>query len=100
MFGNRDVTDLDLNRDMAGILKRASVPERREVVQMRPAAVQRSPLEHAACWLRSLRYEDMMQMATEMHAIKSSDAIDTPEQVAKLLHSWAKATTEPSQAED
>ncbi len=95
MFGNREVTDLDLNRDMAEILKRASV-EHREVVQMRPAAVQRSPLEHAACWLRSLRYEDMMQMATEMHAIKSSDAIDTPEQVAKLLHSWAKATTEPT----
>ncbi len=99
MFGNREVTDLDLNRDMAEILKRASVPERREVVQMRPAAVQRSPLEHAACWLRSLRYEDMMQMATEMHAIKSSDAIDTPEQVAKLLHSWAKATTEPREEE-
>ncbi len=99
MFGNREVTDLDLNRDMAEILKRASVPERREVVQMRPAAVQRSPLEHAACWLRSLRYEDMMQMATEMHAIKSSDAIDTPEQVAKLLHSWAKATTEPTPEE-
>ncbi len=98
MFGNREVTDLDLSRDMSEILKRASV-ERREVVQMRPAAVQRSPLEHAACWLRSLRYEDMMQMATEMHAIKSSDAVDTPEQVAKLLHSWAKATTEPAPEE-
>ncbi len=96
MFGNREATDLDMNRDMSEILKRASV-ERRDVVQMRPASVQRSPLEHAACWLRSLRYEDMMQMATEMHAIKSGDAIETPEQVAKLLHSWAKATTEPSQ---
>ncbi len=99
MFGNREVTDLDMKRDMSEILKRASVPERRDVVQMRPAEVQRTPLESVACWLRNLRYEDMMQMATEMHAIKSSDAIDTPEQVAKLLHSWAKATTEPAPEE-
>ncbi len=99
MFGNREANDLNMSRDMSEILKRASAAGSRDVVQMRPAAVQRTPLEHAACWLRSLRYEDMMQMATEMHAIKSSDAIDTPEQVAKLLHSWAKATTEPTPEE-
>lgn len=60
---------------------------------------QRSALENAAAWMRSLRYEDMMQMATEMHGIKATDAIDTPEQLAKLLHSWAKATTEPTPQE-
>ncbi len=100
MFRKPEITDADLSRDMGEILRRASIdPPSREVVHMRPAAVQRSPLEHAACWLRSLRYEDMMQMATEMHAIKSSDGIETPEQLAKLLHSWAKATTEPTTEE-
>lgn len=97
MFGSRDADDLDMGRDMSEILKRAAVEPRLEVVQMRPAANHRPPLEHTAIWMRSLRYEDMMQMATEMHAIKAGDAIDTPEQLAKLLHSWAKATTEPSQ---
>lgn len=72
-------------------------PMSRPVIQMRPAAVQRTALEHAASWVRSLRYEDMMQMATEMHGIKADDPIDTPEQLAKLLHSWAKATTEAKQ---
>lgn len=71
----------------------------RPVIQMRPTAVQRSPLEQAAGWIRSLRYEDMMQMASEMHGIRAGDQIDTPEQVAKLLHSWAKATTEPESQE-
>lgn len=81
MFGAKDTDDRD-------------DPMTRPVIQMRPTAVQRSPLEHAASWIRSLRYEDMMQMATEMHALKADDAIETPEQVAKLLHSWARATTE------
>ena len=101
MAWNRDNTDA-LERDIGDALRRPTIvqriqaSERHEVVQMRTAANQRSPLEHAACWLRSLRYEDMMQMATEMHGIKAGDAIDTPEQLAKLLHAWAKATTEPS----
>jgi len=103
MFGgNRDAIDLD--KEFGDMAKRPSIIEslaaaNRQVVQMRPAASQRLPLEHTACWIRSLRYEDMMQMATEMHAIKSNDPIDTPEQLAKLVHSWAKATTEPT-AED
>jgi hypothetical protein len=99
MFGNKEAIDLD--KEMSDAVKRPSVIEslaaaNRQVVQMRPAASQRLPLEHTACWMRSLRYEDMMQMATEMHAIKSSDSVDTPEQLAKLLHAWAKVTTEPS----
>ncbi len=57
---------------------------------------QRSPLENVAAWLRSLRYEDMMQMSTEMHALKIDTPVETPEQLAKLLHAWAKATTEPT----
>lgn len=56
----------------------------------------RSPLENVAAWLRSLRYEDMMQMSTEMHALKIDSPVETPEQLAKLLHAWAKATTEPT----
>jgi hypothetical protein len=99
MFGNKEAVDLD--KEMSDAVKRPSIVEslaaaNRQVVQMRPAASQRLPLEHTACWMRSLRYEDMMQMATEMHAIKSSDSVDTPEQLAKLLHAWAKVTTEPS----
>ncbi len=103
MFGKTSES-VDLDRDMSELLRRPTIvqriqaSERHEVVQMRAAANQRTPLEHAACWIRSLRYEDMMQMATEMHAIKSSDVIETPEQVAKLLHQWAKATTEPTEA--
>ena len=97
---NREAVDLD--KEFGDMAKRPSIIEslaaanRSAVVQMRPAASQRLPLEHTACWIRSLRYEDMMQMATEMHAIKSNDPIDTPEQLAKLVHSWAKATTEPT----
>lgn len=99
MFGNKEAVDLD--KEMSDAVKRPSIVEslaaaNRQVVQMRPAASQRLPLEHTACWMRSLRYEDMMQMATEMHAIKSSDSVDTPEQLAKLLHAWAKVTTEPN----
>lgn len=84
----------NLDREFADMLKRPSVVMR-DVVQMRPTVSQRSALEHAAGWIRSLRYEDMMQMAAEMHGIKAADSVDTPEQLAKLLHSWAKATTEP-----
>lgn len=105
MFGKSDPA-IDLNRDMSEALRRPTIVQRIEesdrqrVIQMRAVASQRSPLEHAACWLRSLRYEDMMQMATEMHGIKAGDAIDTPEQLAKLLHAWAKATTEPAPVQD
>ena len=101
MFGKPDEA-VNLDRDMSELLRRPTIvqriqaSERHEVMQMRAAANQRTPLEHAACWLRSLRYEDMMQMATEMHGIKAGDAIETPEQLAKLLHAWAKATTEPA----
>lgn len=101
MFGKTDGA-VDLDRDMGEMLRRPTIVERISaqnrpgVVQMRAAASDRTPLEHAACWLRSLRYEDMMQMATEMHGIKLDDLLETPEQLAKLLHAWAKATTEPS----
>ncbi len=95
VFGNRDSDD-DMSRDMGAILRAAERPSG-AVVQMRQAGVsQRPPLENTAIWIRSLRYEDMMQMATEMHALKAGDPIDTPEQLAKLVHSWAKATTEPA----
>lgn len=101
MFGsNREAVDLD--KEFGELSKRPSIIDtlaaanRSAVVQMRPAQIQRTPLVNTACWLRSLRYEDMMQMATEMHAIKSSDSLDTPEALAKLVHAWAKATTEPS----
>ena len=65
-------------------------------IQTRPVVreVQRPPLDHVAAWMRSLRYEDMMQMATEVHGIRADDPVDTPEKMAKLLHAWAKATTE------
>ncbi len=102
MFGKEAV---DLDKELGDMAKRPSVIDamsaanRHQVVQMRPAASQRPPLEHTACWIRSLRYEDMMQMATEMHAIKSSDSLDTPEALAKLVHGWAKATTEPTDQE-
>jgi hypothetical protein len=102
MFGKTDGA-VNLDRDMSELLRRPTIvqriqaSERHEVVQMRAAQSQRTtPLEHTAAWLRTLRYEDMMQLATEMHGIKAGDPIDTPEQLAKLLHSWAKATTEPT----
>ncbi len=105
MFGKEAV---DLDKEFGDMAKRPSIVEalratNHAVVQMRPAqaaASQRMPLEHTACWIRSLRYEDMMQMATEMHAIKSGDPMDTPEQLAKLVHAWAKVTTEPTSQED
>lgn len=89
----------NLARDLDDAYKRGTVtPLKDPVVQMRPAVtvVQRTPLENTAGWIRGLTYEGMMQMASEMHSIKSGDQIDTPEQLAKLLHSWAKATTEPT----
>ena len=98
MFGNREAIDLD--KELSELAKRPSIVEslaaanRSAVVQMRPATNHRSPLENTATWVRSLRYEDMMQMATEMHGIKADDKIDTPEQLAKLVHAWAKSTTE------
>ncbi len=105
MFGAKESVDLD--KEFGDMAKRPSIVEalretNRAVVQMRPSAVtvKRAPLEETACWVRSLRYEDMMQMATEMHAIKSSDSIDTPEALAKLVHGWAKATTEPTSSDD
>lgn len=49
---------------------------------------------NAASWLRSLTYEDMMQVATEMNAIRAEDVIDSPEKFAKLVHAWSKATTD------
>lgn len=94
MFGSRESAD-DLARDLDEAAARGRA-DRNVVVQMRPAASHRTPLENTAAWIRNLRYEDMMQMATEMHGIKAGDTIDTPEQLAKLLHSWAKATTEPA----
>ena len=77
-------------------------PQRAVGVQDRPAVVMtarvqqlhRPPLDNVAAWMRSLRYEDMMQMAAEVHGIQAGDQIETPEQMAKLLHAWAKATTE------
>ena len=87
MFGRRDedsdVKPLDVTQFPA--------------VQTRPVVrqAQRSPLENVACWLRTLRYEDMMQLASEVHGIRGDDVPDTPEKMAKLLHAWAKATTEP-----
>lgn len=98
MFGNRESDD-DMSRDMSAILRRADAAERPPgaVVQMRPVSGGHGPpLENTAIWIRSLRYEDMMQMATEMHGIRASDPVDTPEQLARLVHAWAKATTEPS----
>lgn len=103
MFRNRDAAD-NLERDIGDALKRPTIVDRmasnNAVVHMRPTATQRLPLEHTACWIRSLRYEDMMQMATDMHGIKAGDPIDTPEQLAKLIHAWAKATTEPGPDSD
>ncbi len=102
MFGNRDANiDDDMSRDMGAILRRADAAGKPpgSVVQMRPVTSHRPPLENTAIWIRSLRYEDMMQMATEMHGIKASDPVDTPEQLAKLIHSWAKATTETQSAD-
>lgn len=102
MFGNRDANiDDDMSRDMGAILRRADAADKPpgSVVQMRPVAQHRLPLENTAIWIRSLRYEDMMQMATEMHGIRASDPVDTPEQLARLVHAWAKATTEPREGE-
>ena len=100
MFGAKESVDLD--KEFGKMVDRPSIIEslaaaNREIVKMQPpAAHRRSPLEETATWIRTLRYEEMMQLATEMHAIKSGDAIDTPEALAKLLHAWAKVTTEPA----
>lgn len=70
----------------------------RTVVQLRTAPVVRKrefPSEYnSAWWMRSMRYEEMMQMARNMHAVKGLDPIDTPEQLAAWLIRWARLAQE------
>lgn len=87
MFGRRD--DEEPDRKPLDVTQFPAIQTRPAVRQ-----VQRPPLDHVAAWMRSLRYEDMMTMATELHGIRADDPADTPEKLAKLLHQWAKATTE------
>ena len=101
VFGKKDAVDRaadQMELSMSDILKAANEPR---VVEMRPRVLpnerqpQRMPsIWNAASWIRSLTYEDMMQSATEMNAIRGEDVIDTPEKIAKLIHAWSKAVTE------
>jgi hypothetical protein len=47
------------------------------------------PIFNAAYWLEFLKYGDMMEVATELHTLKGDNALSTPEDLAKLLWTWA-----------
>lgn len=58
-------------------------------VQPQQQQVQFHPIHSAAYFLEILKYGDMMEVATELHALKADNPLASPEDIAKLLHQWA-----------
>lgn len=72
--------------------------ESRSVVPTRPARPQpitlSSPIDFVAYYLESLKYGDMIEVATEMHALALDDPPKTAEDFARLFHRWALSRKE------